>query len=77
MKFLKPFAQVGEQFEHRLISHFSEELAGLWMFRGGDPILDDLLKFYRGHARMCGHDEFEDRVVAARAGPAHTKGLFR
>ena len=58
-------AQVGEHFEHRLIDHFGEELAGLRMFRGGDPILDDLLKLHRGHARVRGHDEFEERVVAA------------
>ena len=58
-------AQVGEHFEHRLINHFGVELAGLRMFRGGDPILDDLLKLHRGHARVRGHDEFEERVVTA------------
>ena len=58
-------AQVGEQFEHRLIDHFGEELAGLRMFRGGDPVLDDLLEFHRGHARVRGHEEFQERVVAA------------
>ncbi len=58
-------AQVGEHFEHRLIDHFGEELAGLRMFRGRDPVLDDLLELHRGHARVRGHDEFQQRVVAA------------
>ena len=35
------------------------------MFRGGDPILDDLLELHRGHARVRGHEEFQDRVVTA------------
>ena len=35
------------------------------MFRGGDPVLDDLLELLRGHAGVRGHDEFHERVVAA------------
>ena len=35
------------------------------MLRGGDPVLDDLLELHRGHAGVGGHDEFEERVVAA------------
>ena len=31
-------AQVGEQFEHRLIDHLGVELAGLRMLRRGDPV---------------------------------------
>ena len=58
-------AQIGEQFEHRLINHFGVELAGLRMFRDGDPILDDLFKLHRGHAHVRGHDEFDERVVTA------------
>ena len=30
------------------------------MLRGGDPVLHDLLEFLGGHARMRGHDDFED-----------------
>ena len=52
-------------FKHRLINHFRVEPAGLRMSGRGDPILYDLLKFHRGHARVRGHDEFEERVVAA------------
>ena len=55
-------AQIGEHFEHRLIGHVGEELAGLRMFRGGDPVLDDLLKLVGGHARVRGHE----RVRGAR-----------
>ena len=35
------------------------------MLCGGDPVLDDLLEFRRRHARVRGHDDFEDRVFAA------------
>ena len=57
-------AQVGEQFEHRLVGHFGEEPAGLRMLRGGDPILDDPPELHGGHARVGGHDDFEQRLVA-------------
>ena len=35
------------------------------MLRGRDPVLDDLLEFLRGHARVRGHDEFQERMFAA------------
>ena len=57
--------QVGEQFEHRLIDHLGVGPLGLGMLRGGDPILDDLLELLGGHARVRGHDDFEQRVLAA------------
>ena len=58
-------AQIGEHFEHRLIGHVEEALAGLRMFRGGDPVLDDLRKLVGGHAGVRGHEEFHEPVVAA------------
>ena len=61
-------AQVGEHFEHRLISHVSEELASFRMLRRGDPVPHDLLEFRRRHARMRSHNDFEERVVAAGKG---------
>ena len=57
-------AQVGEQFEHRLVDHLGEEPAGLRMLRGGDPVLDDPPELRGGHARVGGHDDFEQRLVA-------------
>ena len=58
-------AQVGEHIEHRLINHFGVELARLGMSRGGDPVLDDLFKILGGHARVRGHEEFENRLITA------------
>ena len=40
-------AQVGEHFEHRLIDHVGKSLPVCRMFRGGDPVLDDLLELRR------------------------------
>ena len=57
--------QIGEKLKHRLIGHFGEEPTGLRMLRGGDPILDDLLELHGGHARVCGHDDFEEWAVTA------------
>ena len=58
-------SQVGEQFEHRLINHFRIELAGFRVLCGRNPILHDLFELHRGHARMRGHEEFQDHFVAA------------
>ena len=58
-------SQIGAHFEHRLINHVSKELAGFRMLRCGDPVFHDLLKFGRGHAGVCGHDDFDQRMVAA------------
>ncbi len=55
-------AQVGEQFEHRLINTLGVRPFVFWMFRGSEPVLDDLLEFHRGHARVRGHE----RVRGAR-----------
>ena len=58
MKFLKPLARrIREQFEHRLIGHVQEALAGSWMFRRGDPVFDELRKLIGGHAGVRGHKE--------------------
>ena len=57
-------AQIGEHFEHRLAGHLGEAFAGCRMLRVGDPVLHDLLELHRGHARVRGHHEFEDRVLA-------------
>ena len=32
---------------------------------GGDPVLDDLLELLGGHAGVGGHDDFEQRLLAA------------
>ena len=57
--------QVGEQLDHGLVGHVGEQPAGLGMFRGGDPVLHDLLEFHRGHAGVGGHHEVQDGAVAA------------
>ena len=46
-------AQIGEQFEHRLIDHLGVEPLGLRMLRGGDPVLHDLVEFLGRHARRA------------------------
>src|SRR5206468_8098045 len=56
-------AQVGQQFDHWLINALDERHFEFRMFRGREPVLDDLLKFRRGHARVRGHDELQERVV--------------
>ena len=58
-------AQVGEQFEHRLIDHLRVRPLGLRMLRGRDPVLDDLLELLGRHAGVRGHDDFEHGVLAA------------
>ena len=35
------------------------------MLRGRDPVLDDLLELLGGHARVRGHDDFDDRLFPA------------
>ena len=35
------------------------------MLRGRDPVLDDLLELHRGHARVRGHHEVQERAIAA------------
>ncbi len=52
MNVLKPFAQVGDQFQHRLIDHLRIEPLGDRMLGGGDPLNDDPVKLIGGHACM-------------------------
>jgi hypothetical protein len=52
--------------QRRLVDHLGEELAGLRMSRGGDPVLHDPPELHGGHARVGGHHDFEKRLVAAR-----------
>ena len=68
-------AQIGEHFEHRLIGHVDEALAGRRMFRGGDPVLDQLRELVGGHAGVRGHEEFHEPVVAAASSAAFTSPL--
>ena len=58
-------AQVGQQFEHRLIDHFGEQPAGLRMLCRGDPVGDNLVELIGRQTRVGCHDHFQQRVLAA------------
>ena len=56
---------MGEQFQHRLVDHFSKQPPRLGMFCCGNPIGHDLFERLRGHAGMGAHDNFQDGVLTA------------
>src|SRR5271163_403367 len=46
--------QIGEQLQHRLEYHFSEQLVGFRMTRSRQPLMQLRLEFVRCHVGMCG-----------------------
>ena len=44
---------------------------------GGNPLLDDLVELFRGHAGMRGHDQFQQRVFTTRQGALHIAAQHR
>jgi hypothetical protein len=41
------------------------------VLRGGEPVLDNLLKLLSGHAGMRGHDNLQHRPFVSSKGPFH------
>ena len=76
MKVLKPLrAQVGEQFQHRLIDHLGVEPPGDRMLRGGDPVFHDLRRIRRWSCRRASPSRSRRSPVSPPASAPFTSPL--
>ena len=64
-------AQVGEQFQHRLVDQFGIGPLEAGIARGREPVGDDLLELRRRHAGMRHRDEFDQSLFAGSGQRLH------